>query len=108
MSQKIFLYLDILGFKELVTNKSYLIDKIFEIINELHVYRDPKFETIVFSDTILIFNNENEYFSKHLCITYLVEYAQRLFIRLAKYKIYFRGILTIGDFKLIYSGVEGN
>lgn len=95
--EKAFLYIDILGFKQLVENNSSKIEKIFEIIDGLNVHRHFAFQTIVFSDTILVFN-KNENYQNHYYVTYLIEYAQQLFYRLSLINIYFKGIITLGDF----------
>lgn len=97
---KVFLYLDILGFSQLVDSKSDKIEKIFSAINELHVYKDNEFQTIVFSDTILIFNKKDNQ-SHHFYVTYLIEYTQQLFYKLASLNVFFRGILSVGDFNYI-------
>ena len=54
--EKTFLYIDILGFKNLVTSNTDKVESIFKIIDSLHVHKDIAFRTIVFSDTILVFN----------------------------------------------------
>lgn len=95
--EKAFLYIDILGFGQLVKDNSSKIEKIFEIIDGLNVHRNFAFQTIVFSDTILVFN-KNEDYQNHYYVTYLIEYAQQLFYRLSLINIYFKGIITLGDF----------
>lgn len=95
---KAFLYIDILGFEKLVRNNSPKVDKIFEIIDGFNVHHHFALKTIVFSDTILVFNKSNE-FENHYYVTYLIEYAQQLFYRLSLLNIYFKGIITLGDFK---------
>ena len=59
--EKTFLYIDILGFKNLVTSNTDKVESIFKIIDSLHVHKDIAFQTIVFSDTILVFNKDNSY-----------------------------------------------
>lgn len=54
-----FLYIDILGFSEMVQKQPCKIEKIFQIIDRLSVYKHYAFETIVFSDTILVFNKKD-------------------------------------------------
>lgn len=95
--ERAFLYIDILGFGQLVRDNSSKIEKIFKIIDGLNVYTHFAFQTIVFSDTILVFN-KNEDYQNHYYITYLIEYAQQLFYRLSLINIYFKGIITLGDF----------
>lgn len=94
---KSFLYIDILGFEKLVRNDSEKIKKIFKIIDGLNVHRHPALQTVVFSDTILVFNKDDEY-DNHYYVTYLIEYAQQLFYRLSLINVYFKGIITLGEF----------
>lgn len=95
--EKTFLYIDILGFKNLVTSNTDKIESIFKIIDSLHVHKDIAFQTIVFSDTILVFNKDNRY-PLHFYVTYLIEYAQQLFYRLSMINVYFKGIITLKPF----------
>ncbi len=94
---KTFLYIDILGFEKLVRDKSPKVDKIFEIIDKLNVHSHFALKTIVFSDTILVFNQTNEY-QNHYYVTFLIEYVQELFYKLSWLNIYFKGIITFGEF----------
>lgn len=100
--KRAFLYIDILGFKNLTLTNSPKIKKIFEIFDRLESHRHKHFfslQTVVFSDTVLIFNSsDTENKDVHLYVTYLVEYAQKLFYKLAAINIYFRGVLTFGEF----------
>lgn len=98
---KFLLYIDILGFSELLKDEQYSkIEMIFKIVNSLNVYSHHAFNTIVFSDTILVYNNfnpqtksDNEY-----SIMYLVEFAQDLQYRLTGLDTYFRAIIVNGKF----------
>lgn len=92
-----FLYIDILGFSEMVQKQPSKIEKIFQIIDGLSVYKHYAFETIVFSDTILVFNKKDNA-PNHYYITYLIEFAQQLFYRLLSIGVYFKGVITYGEF----------
>jgi len=94
---RIFLYIDILGFENLVINHSQKVEIIFSIIDRLNVHKHFALQTIVFSDTILIFNKNDDY-AGHYYVTYLIEYAQQLFYNLSLSNIYFKGIITFGEF----------
>src|SRR5680860_1637694 len=94
---KAFLYIDILGFEKLVRSNSEKIKRIFEIIDGLNVHRHIAFQTVVFSDTFLVFNKNNDH-ENHYYVTYLIEYAQQLFYKLSLINIYFKGIITLGEF----------
>jgi len=95
--EKAFLYIDILGFEKLVRDKSEKVDRIFEIIDGLYVHNHFALKTVVFSDTILVFNKNNDY-SNDYYVTYLIEYVQQLFYRLLLINVYFKGVITLGEF----------
>jgi hypothetical protein len=96
-----FLYIDILGFADLVLNAPDRVADLYEIISSLNVHRHESFGTIVFSDTILVYPKfergtglrADVYFIMFLC-----EFAQDLIRRLRNKDIYFRAILTQGKF----------
>jgi len=96
-----FLYIDILGFADLVMNAPERIVDLYEIISSLNALRHESFGTIVFSDTILVYpkfergvgRRADAYFIMYLC-----EFVQDLMHRLRNKDIYFRAILTQGKF----------
>jgi hypothetical protein len=92
-----FLYIDILGFEILVKTNPNKVDKIFAIFDSLKVHKHFALQTVVFSDTILVFNKDECLSTDYYC-TYLVEYAQDLFYGLSAINVYFKGILTFGEF----------
>ena len=73
------------------------IPQIFDIINGLSVHDHSAFQVIVFSDTILVFNKDRE-MQNHYFVTYLIEFAQQLFYRLLTIGVYYKGIITYGEF----------
>lgn len=95
-----FLYIDILAFGAMVKEKSPKIDYIFKVFDSLNVFHHPFLQTVIFSDTILVFPKDEEISqrSNDYFITYLIEYGQQLFYRLSPKNIYFKGIITYGDF----------
>lgn len=100
MPEKYLLYIDILGFSDLVKNDYGKIIKLFKSINDLNVHRHEAFQTIVFSDTILIFNldapqtkHDHEYIVMFAC-----EFVQDLMCQSVDLEIQFRAILTYGEF----------
>jgi len=94
---KAFLYIDILGFENLVKSNPHKVDQIFAIFDTLKVHRHFALQTVVFSDTILVFNKDESLSLDYYC-TYLVEYSQELFYKLSEINVYFKGILTFGEF----------
>ena len=93
-----FLYIDILGFRNMVKEHSPKIPQIFDIFNGLNVHNHYAFRTIVFSDTIIVYNENND-MPNHYYVTYLIEFAQQLFYRLLSIGVYYRGFITYGDFE---------
>jgi len=100
--KRAFLYIDILGFENLALTSSPKIKNIFTILDGLQSHNHRHYfsiKTIVFSDTILIFNaNDTEINDVHIYVTYLIEYTQELFYKLAEINVYFKGVLTFGEF----------
>ena len=76
-----FLYIDILGFSNMVKEHSPKIPQVFDILNVLSVHDHYAFRAIVFSDTIIVYN-ENDEMPSHYYVTYLIEFAQQLFYKL--------------------------
>lgn len=95
--ERAFLYIDMIGFENMVKSKSIKVERIFEIIDSLNVFRHESLQVIVFSDTILVFN-KNENWPTHYYVTYLIEYAQELFYKLNWVNVFFKGIITYGEF----------
>jgi len=97
---KYLLYIDILGFSDLVRKNPKKIDNIYNVINSLNVHRHHAFKTIVFSDTILVYNLE-EPKTPHdhsYLVMYAIEFAQDLWFRTVGKEVFFRGILRYGTF----------
>ena len=83
MKNKYLLYLDILGFSQLVEHSPKTIREIYKIIDSLNVHTHDVFHTIVFSDTILVYNkvapgsrDDHEYL-----VMNSIEFAQDLLYR---------------------------
>lgn len=101
MKERFLLYIDILGFSDLIINDSEKIKNIYQIVNDLNVHTHGAFQTIVFSDTILVYNkvepisvHDSEYIVMIMC-----EFAQDLIYRGVSNNINFRAILTYGEFE---------
>lgn len=94
------LYIDILGFSNLAKSDYTKVNELFSTIDSLNAHKHPGFQTVVFSDTILIFNklqplsqHDHEYIVMYSC-----EFAQDLMFRCRELNIQFRAILTYGEF----------
>jgi len=100
MSDRFLLYIDILGFSEMTSREPRKVARIYAILDSLNVHRHHAFKTIVFSDTVLVYNpklaesdDERSYY-----VWYLIEFAEDLHHRLTGQDVFFRAILTSGHF----------
>ncbi len=101
MSHRYLLYIDILGFSDLVAKDTGKIDDLYEVLASLHAHNHDAFKCIIFSDTMLVYNltfsgglREPEYYLMFMC-----EFARDLLHRLTKRGIFFRAVITQGDFQ---------
>lgn len=101
MKSKYFLYIDILGFSKMVEQDSPKVKEVFSIIDKLNVFHHESFETVFFSDTLLVFNKDYAVLEsdKNYFIMFLIEFVEDLYYRLADRNIFFRGFLVEGDFE---------
>ena len=101
LMDRYFLYIDILGFADLVLKQPERVKDLYELVSTLNAHRHQSFGTIVFSDTILVYPkielNSGQQTDAYL-VMYLCEFAQDLLYRLANRDIWFRAILTQGKF----------
>jgi hypothetical protein len=99
--ERFLLYIDILNFSNLVKHRRGVAE-LYETINRLHVHRHDYFTTIIFSDTILVYNKvqPSELKEVQYIVMYLCEFAQDLFYRLIGRDIHFRAYITCNDFAL--------
>jgi hypothetical protein len=97
--ERYLLYLDILGFSELARKPERVLD-LYRIIDGLNVHRHDAFQSIVFSDTLLVYNIDQprDAYGRHCHVMFLAEFAQDLLYRLIGRDYYFRAILTSGEF----------
>jgi len=98
MKKRFLLYLDILGFRELVPSFNRVME-LFYIVNSLSVHKDAGFKTIVFSDTLLVYNPADiPESSRWIEVMFLCEYVQELLHRTAGRGLSFRAFITYGEF----------
>lgn len=99
MKNKFLLYIDILGFSELVSSEERVRD-LYEVIDSLNAHDHDVFSTIVFSDTILVYNKKppaNRETAEYI-VWYATEFVEDLHFRLIGKDIYFRAYLSHGEF----------
>src|SRR4051812_11950 len=97
--KKYFLYIDILGFSALVAQDR--IGDLYHRLDSLNAHRHPSFSTIVFSDTIIIYNKDDldwDDQDKTALVSRLCEFAVDLFYRLISQDIHFRAYICSGEF----------
>lgn len=94
------LYIDILGFKEMTLREPRKVARVYAILDRLNVHNHPNFKTIVFSDTILVYNPDevNSDAERNYLVWYLTEFAEDLHHRLTGQNIWFRAVLLAGQF----------
>jgi len=98
MTDRYFLYIDILGFKDLVRSGANVAE-LYRRIDKLNVHTDRDFTCLVFSDTILAYGSEAWDAHPNQAIMWLIEFAQDLFYRLISLDIHIRAYVTRGDFE---------
>lgn len=101
MTDHYLLYLDVLGFRELVETAPKQVEDLFEIVASLNVHEHGDFSAIAFSDTILVHNvtlpitdHDRQYFVMYQC-----EFFRDLLHRVAGRGISLRAVLTYGPFQ---------
>ncbi|EDL51369.1 hypothetical protein VSAK1_25420 [Vibrio mediterranei AK1] len=100
MNNKFFLYMDILGFTDLVQNNSEKIHDLYEVIASLNAHNHDAFKVVVFSDTVIVYNvngGDTAADAKYL-VMFMCEFVKDLMHRLMGRNIYFRAVITHGDF----------
>jgi hypothetical protein len=76
------------------------VEDLYEIINSLNAHRHSSFQTIAFSDTLLVYNTFDplKKDDRQYVVMFMCEFAQDLFYRLVGKDLYFRAYLTKGEF----------
>jgi len=99
MDEKYLLYIDVLGFSDLVLRHGG-VDDLYRQIDELHVHRHHAFKAIAFSDTLLVYNEIDpaDDSARRYLVMFMSEFAQDLLYRLIGRDLYFRAYLTKGEF----------
>jgi hypothetical protein len=98
--ERFLLYIDILGFSDMTKNDPRKVARAYSILNKLNAHKDESFKTIVFSDTVLVYNAREARSDedRNFLVWYLTEFAEDLYHRLVGQDIWFRAVLLAGDF----------
>lgn len=101
MAECFLLYIDLLGFSELVRKKPELLPDLFHILDNSNAHQHGDFKVIQFSDTLLVYNEPeaNSDHDKQYCAMYLGEFANEIQYMLLGRDAYFRGLITYGLFE---------
>lgn len=101
MKDKFLLYIDILGFSDLVQKNPEKVREIYNIVNKLNVHRHDAFQTIIFSDTILVYNKveAESIHDKKYIVMYMIEFVQDLIFKGLSIDLNFRAVITFGEFE---------
>jgi hypothetical protein len=101
MNSRYLLYVDILGFSNLVRADREVVHNLYRTLDSLNVHRHEAFTTIVFSDTVLVYNrseprsdHDHEYLVMYGC-----EFFQDLLYRTIGTGVHFRAVLLHRDFQ---------
>ena len=99
MQKKFLLYIDLLGFSDIVDSPER-VRSLYKIVDSLNAHKHHYFTTIVFSDTILVYNTEQpkDDEDRNYIVWYAIEFAEDLHHRLTGTGTYFRAVLTHGEF----------
>jgi hypothetical protein len=100
MEPTLFLYIDILGFSDLL-KRTGQVQELFAILDKAALHRDSNYRAIVFSDTIVAYNIHRNLSgtNKAIELMFLIELTQELFLRLIGRGVFFRAIITEGEFQ---------
>lgn len=100
MTERFLLYIDILGFAEMTKKEPRKVARIYSILDGLNVHTHNAFKTIVFSDTVLVYNPEvsDSHSESEYLVWYLIEFAEDLHHRLTGQDVFFRAVITCGAF----------
>jgi hypothetical protein len=100
LTDRYLLYLDVLGFERMVAEETERVGALMRVIDQLNAHRHPNFKSIVFSDTLLVYNTDdarNEDDDRYL-VMYLIEFAMDLHSRLVGSGIFLRAVIRWGQF----------
>ena len=101
MQKRFLLYVDVLGFSELVNGSVATIEDLYEVIASLNANSHEAFKCIIFSDTILIYNRHGGEHAEDIkyLLMFMCEFIKDLLHRLTKRGIFFRAVITHGSFR---------
>lgn len=102
MRNHFLLYVDLLGFTDLVQNGKEILPDLFHALDRSNIHTHPgSFGVIQFSDTIIVYNEleASSHNDKELCVMFLCEFAQEIQLRLLGRDTFIRAFITYGPFE---------
>jgi hypothetical protein len=101
MTARLLLYIDLLGFSEIVRSKPNLLPDLFRVMDKSPAHEHGTFRVIQFSDTLLVYNGPEvtEPRWKSYCAMYLCEFVQVAQNMLLTHDGFLRGLITYGQFE---------
>lgn len=101
MQERLLLYIDILGFSNLVAEHPERVDDLYEVVASLNAHAHTAFKCVVFSDTILVYNVDGGDTPRDISylVMFMCEFTKDLMHRLTNRTIFFRAVITKGHFK---------
>jgi hypothetical protein len=101
MKKKYLLYIDILGFADLVLHRPEEVRRVYQIIEGLNCHKHDAFRVIVFSDTLLIYNIDDPFLDHDhsYIVMFMIEFTQNLLYSFAGKGFFFRSVLVNGEFE---------
>jgi hypothetical protein len=101
MIPRFLLYIDILGFSQMVEDDGSRVEDLYEVIASLNANKHDAFKCIIFSDTILVYNREGGEHAEDVryLLMFMSEFAKDLLHRLTGRHVFFRAVITRGEFR---------
>lgn len=98
---RLLLYIDILGFSDLVSENPERIDDLYEVIASLNAHKHDAFRCVIFSDTILVYNVDGGDHPQDMSylLMFQCEFVRDLLHRLTGRGIFYRAVITSGYFR---------
>ncbi len=95
------LYVDILGFSDLVFESPERIEDLYEVIASLNAHKHSAFRCVIFSDTILVYNADGGETPQDIryLLMFQCEFVRDLLHRLTNRGIFYRAVITCGNFR---------
>ncbi len=102
MENRFLLYVDLLGFSDLVQSRNCTLLDLFKTLDNSNIHTHKgSFGVIQFSDTLIVYNEYDVVtdYEKQMCVMFLCEFAQEIQLRLLGHDSFIRAFITYGPFE---------